>query len=132
MSKVIRSYCIPFLWLLAIASYLYWIQLPDGYAVNYGIPTHPLQNFIRFSILATIECAILWSILRPGSFENSWGRVLIALTVLLPWAFFSCITTMHMPPIYVGHALWTLFLLALLLFVLIVSIFRFFIFKKKS
>src|SRR6185503_9781909 len=45
-------------------------------------------------VLSLVELAVLLAILRPWSYDRSWGRSLVATVLLLPWAMLSMVFSM--------------------------------------
>src|SRR5688572_6692398 len=56
--------------------------------------------------ITLVELAVLLAILRPWSYERSWGRAMVAVALLLPWTALSMFLTMHQGGIFVLHWLW--------------------------
>jgi hypothetical protein len=54
------------------------------------------------------ELGVLVAILRPWSYQKSWGRALGALGACLPLTFFALLLTMHAGSVASVHALWML------------------------
>jgi hypothetical protein len=59
-------------------------------------------------MLTVLELVVLLAILRPWSYDRSWGRSLVAALLLLPVTAFSMLMTMHAGGIITLHFLWTL------------------------
>jgi hypothetical protein len=64
--------------------------------------------FIAGVVWISIELVVLQLILRPWSYQRSWGRSLCALMVSIPWLGFSVLMMMHGGGIVRLHALWIL------------------------
>jgi len=56
--------------------------------------------------LTLLELAVLYAILRPWSYRQSWARSALALLLFLPWTAFSMLMTMHAGGVIVLHFLW--------------------------
>ena len=69
-----------------------------------------------------IELVLLVALLRPWSFDRSWGRALGALALTLPWTVFSMVITMHAGGIVAIHFLWLCFVVVLLLAALVMGL----------
>ena len=54
---------------------------------------------------------MLLAILRPWSYDRSWGRALVAWILLAPWNALSMIMSMHQGGIIVLHWMWLCLLL---------------------
>jgi len=65
-------------WLLGLAN-----AVKDGFDPGYwGTYTvYPLVPLIKVSLRITVEAAVLYGIVRPGSYNRSWKRLLIALVL---------------------------------------------------
>jgi len=72
-------------------------------------------------VLTLVELAVLVAILRPWSYDRSWGRSLVAVVLLAPWAFLSMVMSMHAGGIVVVHLMWILLALVGLVVVFLVS-----------
>lgn len=59
-----------------------------------------------------VEVAVLVLLLRPWSFRDSIGRLVLALVLFLPWALFNLVLGMHGGPISNAHELWLLLVCA--------------------
>jgi len=76
--------------------------------VPYGLPR------------VTIEVAVLYLLLRPGTFRWSWGRVLTALVFFIAWMGYNGGFGFHSPGWVWTHSFWLLGVCAALLVLLIV------------
>jgi len=56
--------------------------------------------------LTLVELAVVYLILRPESYRQSWGRPVLALFIYVPWTFMSMFMTMHSGGILALHFLW--------------------------
>jgi hypothetical protein len=66
-----------------------------------------------------VELVVLLAILRPSTYERSWGRALGAFALYAPAALFSALFAMHAGGILAIHLLWML-VVTLGLFVLMI------------
>jgi hypothetical protein len=82
-------------------------------------------------VLSLIEIAILHLIIRPWSFNQSVGRVLLALVLLLPWAVLLVFVNLHAGQISKIHLVW-LFLVSVVLIVILVVDFLIKVFSNNS
>ncbi len=98
--------------------------MPDGYAIanHIPVPRYPLHGVVGFSLFGMLECATLTLVIRPWSYRRSWGRAFVALLLFLPWSLLSLAFTMHMPPVVIFHAFWTLLVSAGLLVTLVITV----------
>jgi hypothetical protein len=105
-----------------------------GVEANYyaGPTDGAVEVPVAVSLLAvlpwmTLELAVLYYILRPNSFRWSWGRVLAALGIMIPWWFF-CGSQRHWQPgdwfagFAFGHGYWLTCVVLLLIILLGVSV----------
>jgi hypothetical protein len=101
-------------WLLAVACYLRAGFIADGYAMGHGIEVaaYPVGSVLLFSLVSAVECLVLWLVVRPSSFRRSWGRLLAALGLFIPWLIVSLLGLMHAPPVHAAHAYWLLLMVA--------------------
>lgn len=72
--------------------------------------------------LASVELAVLLAILRPWSWDRSWGRTLVALALLLPWTSLLMMMSMHAGGVIVLHTLWLMTLVVALGCVLVYTV----------
>jgi hypothetical protein len=78
--------------------------------VPYGLPR------------VTVEVLILYLLLRPGTFRWSWGRVLIALALFIPWFVYSIRYIMHAPGWVFAHGYWLIGVMVGLTVLFVVSV----------
>jgi hypothetical protein len=78
-------------------------------SVSYGLPR------------VTVEIIVLYIILRPSSFRWSWGRVLLAVAIFVPWFFYSIQYIVHSPGWVIAHAYWLMAVILILAIVFVVS-----------
>ena len=69
-----------------------------------------------------VEAAVLVLLLRPWSFRDSIGRLVLALVLFLPWTLFNLLVGMHSGPIGNAHELWLLLVCAGLVAGLIMTV----------
>jgi len=99
------------LWLLLLALMIQdWVADPYNPGLRstaaYG---HNQEGALFQGVLwSTMELAVLYVILRPWSFRASWGRVLLALLLFLPWTSVSVMAVMHSGGVFVLHVFWLL------------------------
>jgi hypothetical protein len=65
-------------------------------------------------ILSLIELAVVYLILRPGSYHKSWARAALALVLYVPWTAVSMVMTMHAGGIFTLHFFWLAVLVLIL------------------
>lgn len=71
--------------------------------------------------LSLSELIILMGILRPWSFDRSWGRGMATFALLLPWTALAILSMMHSGGVFALHALWLMVVLVGVLVLTIVS-----------
>ena len=62
-----------------------------------------------FIAVATVECALVWAVLRPSSYSHSWIRALFAAILAIGALVFFAMGLMHSPLYMFVHALWLAF-----------------------
>lgn len=72
-------------------------------------------------VLTVIELVVLLAILRPWSYDRSWGRSLIAVALLVPWTGLSMIFSMHQGGVVILHFMWIFLALVGLVIAFLVS-----------
>ncbi len=58
--------------------------------------------------LMTVQAALLMVLLRPATYQHSWGRALLALAVSFVFVGLAAAGSMHSPPAWGALSLWTL------------------------
>ena len=113
-------------WLIGVVAVLIGGMLPDGYREDAlhlsGPQPYPLDGVAMFILIATVECALLWAVIRPKSYDASWGRVLVALMLFVAATMYFGMWLMHAPPYMSMHVLWLVFMSLALL---VVGVFSF-------
>lgn len=109
IGKAMRVALLPALW-AATASLMArdWADDPYNPALTdtrrYG---HNHEGALVDGLVITlIELAVLLAILRPWSYDRSWGRALVAVALLAPWALVSMVLSMHQGGVVVLHFAW--------------------------
>jgi hypothetical protein len=92
-----------------------WDPLGRQYGANGPGDLQLAFKFLVFDLL------VLYGILRPWSYRRSWGRSLVALLILAPWAFFSIFATMHSGHIMTSVAAWQVLMVIALAIAVVVS-----------
>ena len=80
--------------------------------------SYPLLPVFLFPL---VELLAVWLILRPATYQRSWGRSAAALSLFAPWAFFCIGFVMHGPGYHAAHAIWVLALVVVLAITFLVS-----------
>lgn len=83
---------------------------------------YPLAGVAQFIAVLTVETAVLWALLRPGSFRASWGRVVLSLLAFVPTTLAFGMGLMHAPPYQSMHFLWSVAVSLALLVLLAASL----------
>jgi hypothetical protein len=114
VTKAIRVALLPALW-VATASMMVHDWASDPYdpvltgTDRYG---HNHESALVDGLVGTlIELAVLIAILRPWSYDRSWGRSLVAAALLAPWTAISMVLSMHQGGIVALHFMWVFFAL---------------------
>jgi len=71
--------------------------------------------------LSLSELIIVSGILRPWSYDRSWGRGIATFALLLPWTALALLSMMHSGGVFALHALWLMIVLVGVLVMTIVS-----------
>ena len=124
---IVRTVLLPALWTLTAA----WMAVSyarDPYdpaladTRRYG---HNGEGALQLGIVVSlVELLVLLAVLRPWKPGPAWGRLFVALGLLLPWALFSAILTMHAGSVIMIHLLWVGVLFVALGIALFVSVVR--------
>jgi len=97
------------LWLAGIAAVVASGSSVDGYKLHVmQVPLphpYPLTGVVNTSLALTFEIAVIYAVIRPATYNQSWGRALAALFVAAMAFLFSLATLMHAPPYWGAHCL---------------------------
>jgi hypothetical protein len=107
------------LW-LAGAALFYTHDYKFSYETLYR-SVDPMDSVIDGSGLLTAQVVVLYALLRPVSFRNSWGRALLAFVVAAFWTSFLAVGVVHAPGWFHANLLWLVALNAGLVLLAIVS-----------
>ena len=116
-----RHGLLPSAWLAGVLAVLYGSSLGNPYLEG-RVPLNQqgrLEFAFWFVVAVTVECLVIWVVLRPRTYRRSWGRALSALLVLLAFLVLFAMTAMHAPTVWFFHIYW-LALGGVVLFVLFV------------
>jgi hypothetical protein len=126
VTKAIRVALLPALW-VATASLMARDWTSDPYnpsLTGSDVYGHNHEGaLVEGLVLTLIELAVLTAILRPWSYDRSWGRSLVAAALLVPWAAISMIGSMHQGSIRVLHFTWVFVALVGIFIAFLVSVF---------
>ncbi len=106
--KFIRNFGLPGLWLVA-ALFLYFnFRREQSRTQPHG---HYYADDSADSVLFVIavmlvEVVVLYVILRPPSYRNSFARPVVALLLFLPWTLLSMVVSMHAGSAVFLHWMW--------------------------
>ena len=123
-SRILRVLPFIVLWLigLALCAQFNWVTQPTD-AVDEITEVAAVLNGLPWLSAETI---FLYIILRPGSFRWSWGRGLIALAAMAPWAYYNSVPAWRPARFWSGwefaHGYWLLGVTGLLIIVFLVSL----------
>src|SRR6187399_1339525 len=97
------------LWLAGIAVVVASGFSVDGYKLHVmQIPLphpYPLTGVVNTACVLSFELALIYAVIRPATYNKSWGRVLCAVFVAVIALLFSVATLMHAPPYWGAHFL---------------------------
>jgi len=97
-------------WLVGLMTVIAGGAVLDGYAqyvLGLKAPQpYPYSGVAQYIIITTVECAIVFSILRPSTYRASWGRGVLALTATTISATLHAMTLMHSTTYQFWHELW--------------------------
>ena len=88
----------------------------------FGSPwSYPIVAVIVLIVISAGETGILHLLLRPTSYERSWGRAFVALLIFRFWAVFLAIVVADQPGFLIAHVSWLHIVCAALIFLFFVS-----------
>ena len=124
VSKAMRVALLPALW--AATAFMMardWAADPyDPSLVGTSSYGHNGEGaLVDMLAMSAIELAVLVAILRPWSYDRSWGRALLAAALLLPWTAVSMMLSMHAGGIVLLHFMWLFLALVGLVVTFLVS-----------
>jgi hypothetical protein len=112
--------------LVGLAVVVFYGFEPDGYMVHVRrLPPpypYPFEGVAFFCGVLLLEAALLWSILRPNSYSQSWGRAGCACLLAASLAVMFALGSMHTPPYYYAHFLWLVAVFSVLIILFIWSL----------
>ena len=81
----------------------------DGYKLHVmDIPLphpYPLRGVVVTSLALALELTLIYAVIRPATYDRSWGRALCAAFVAAFVFLASVVTLMHAPPYRGTHSL---------------------------
>jgi hypothetical protein len=97
-------------WLVGVMTVVAGGAVLDGYA-QYVLGLHapqpyPYDGVAQYIIIATVECAIVFAILRPSTYRASRGRAVLSLMAATVLAALHAVTLMHSTTYQLWHELW--------------------------
>jgi hypothetical protein len=83
---------------------------PVRYAIDVlrEASAYPLRGVLGLIVITSVEAMILYTIIRPRTYDRSWKRTGTALLLCLPWLLVCLETLMHQPPYVLLHFVWVL------------------------
>jgi len=107
---MLKRYWIQGLWLLSVPLYLWAGRNPDEYAsaVLGTHPSYPVGSILTCIAVTGLESLVLYAIIRPASYAQSWKRSGGAVLLFLPWFLVCAVLLMHQPAYVFAHFLWLL------------------------
>lgn len=67
---------------------------------------YPYKYIGQLILLISIHIMLVWVILRPQSYQRSWGRAFGAFIVSLGFLFWGAMGSMHAPPAWLAWYCW--------------------------
>ena len=105
-----RSWIFVALWAVGIVLLLWAGTRVDGYQLHVrGIPLphpYPWAGVLTVCAAMSIEMLIFYGLIRPESYQRSWGRALCATAGGTSLVLFFGLGLMHSPPYVFSHWLW--------------------------
>jgi hypothetical protein len=74
-----------------------------------GVPLphpYPWQGVLLIVGIQSVEVLLFYALVRPGSYQRSWMRALLAFLLSIVLLGFFGASLMHAPPYMVWHWLW--------------------------
>ena len=100
-----------------------WLAYAHDYVFCYeslSCSISPSESVLSGLPFLTVEVIVLYALLRPVSFNLSWGRALLAWATFAAWFWFLLSGVMHSPGWYIANLFWVgMVLLALSVLVVI-------------
>lgn len=107
-----KTLSLPIAWLIGIIAAVAAGFEADPYLEhvrNIPLPhPYPIDTVLWVVGLMTVQVALLFAILRPSSFKNSWGRALLAFISSLGFLTLGVMGVMHAPPPWGRYVFWLL------------------------
>ena len=85
---------------------------------------YPLAAVLIACAAVLIETALVAAVLRPASYNHSWGRALVALAAAMAWWFYLVMGIIHQPAYFIVHLQWLALMVCGLALLLLVSLIR--------
>lgn len=124
MQSPFRRLAIPIAWAVGVLLVIYGSSLGNAYLIHHKVPLAEQDRVgtaLWFVLAVTIECALLWIILRPATYRRSWGRALGAALILAVCIVGFAEIALHAPAALVFHVYWLLAMFAGCLALLVTS-----------
>ena len=67
---------------------------------------YPYKQIGKYLLLISIQIMLCWFILRPASYQRSWGRALGAFVLSAGVTFWSAMSMMHASPARIAWYYW--------------------------
>jgi hypothetical protein len=84
----------------------------DGYKLHVmQVPLphrYPLSGVVTTSFALALELAVIYAVIRPATYNRSWGRALCAVFLATIAFLLSVASLMHAPPYWGAHSLFLL------------------------
>jgi hypothetical protein len=76
------------------------------FSAGVGTSPYPFAGTALFALAAAFETVVLFVVLRPRSYQHSWGRALVASLLCLVTLWFSAQDTVGAPEYVFMHQRW--------------------------
>ena len=104
-----RSKLIPLYWLIGVTAAGLLGLSPNHYARrDPALHVYATETVLWVCGMMTVHALLLMAILRPASYDKSWGRALLAFLVTVGFFILAALGSMHSPPAWGAFSLWTL------------------------
>jgi hypothetical protein len=110
-----RHLFIPVTWVVGVFLAIYGSTFGNASLTHYGMPLTEqgrLEVALSFVAAVSIECFLLWAVLRPATYQRSWGRALLATLILASCLSYFGFIAMHAPTALLFHIYWLVAMLA--------------------
>lgn len=106
--KLVRNFGLLALWLAAALFIYFNFQREQANPLPHKphFSEDTADSVLMVLVVMMVEIVVLYLILRPWSYRNSFARPLAALLLFLPWTLFSMAISMHAGSAVFLHWMW--------------------------